>query len=122
MFSAAYRRGEDPATLQHAVAAAVQEAEVAWSTARVVMSQAVWSLLERDPSLSVRAIATQLGMSKSEVDRVVRRFRNEDGSLDAIRFSLGDARGRDVVGVRVADFNNVRAIWRLGAERAARSS
>ncbi|RDH95045.1 hypothetical protein DEU32_11410 [Curtobacterium sp. AG1037] len=122
MFSAAHARGEDPETLRHAVAAAVQEAEVAWSTARVVMSQAVWSLLEQDPSLSVRAIATQLGMSKSEVDRVVRRFRNEDGSLEAIRFSLGDARGRDVVGVRVADFNNVRAMWRLGAERAVRSS
>ncbi len=121
IFSAAYARGTDAATLRHAVAAAVQEAEVAWSTARVVMSQAVWSLLEADPTLSVRAIATQLGMSKSEVDRVVRRFRLEDGSLEAIRFGLGDERGRDVVGRRVADFNNVRAMWRLGAERAERA-
>lgn len=120
VFSAVHARGEDPATLRHAVAAAVQEAEVAWSTARVVMSQAVWSLLEQDPTLSVRAIALQLGMSKSEVDRVVRRFRNADGSLEPIRFSRGDERGRDVVGIRVADFNSVQAMWRRGAERAAR--
>jgi hypothetical protein len=120
VFDASYAKGVDPATLRHAVNAAVQEAEVAWSTARVVMSQAVWSLLERNPSLSVRAIATELGMSKSEVDRVVRRFRNEDGSLEAIRFGLGDARGRDVIGRRGADFNNVAAAWRRGAERAHR--
>lgn len=120
VFSAAYARGTHAATLRQAVAAAVQEAEVAWSTARVVMSQAVWALLEQDPTLSVRAIALQLGMSKSEVDRVVRRFRNADGSLEPIRFSRGDERGRDVIGIRGADFNNVQAMWRLGAERATR--